>query len=210
MSFRENIAKLLYPDHEIFKLMAENNRLKSIIKNTITPYKVLKALEKQDEFDYLPSLDENEDTLEYASLFLSYHGERAVWKLPQPKANLHSLFASSHSTGEYVVFIKSRAFYSIWSYVTTDHVHVIYPPCFEDMPKTEKFVKKSWNNTDIPMARIRFSLDTGIEFVNGRHRTLWLLYHKFPAFPVSLEKKEDAELLNYFAGIKGLKVEKVT
>lgn len=110
----------------------------------------------------------------------------------------------------YIVHVDSYLFYKKWLEGTRidQKNRSINCPVKKNMPLDKKFYKAAEKIEDIknkiPLAKVTIEHVLGKErifFIDGVTRTYWLLYNDAKTFPVHVDGKEKAEMVNLIAGI---------
>lgn len=138
------------------------------------------------------------------------HRRGIVWRVPVPgQSDVFMCLPNYAGQSNFVVHVNGLAFYRAWLALPVTHYQSC--PLKPDMPKDRKFKHAAscfgaGIDSPVPIADVGPWVDQGIfkvSFTDGITRSLWLLAHDVPTFPVLCSDLDSASLLADKAGVAG-------
>lgn len=144
--------------------------------------------------------------------FMGLVHDRAVWQIAVPAQGTRfmSVKLCGNTTNTYIVHVGGDAFYAAWLTSSGGAARADACPVRSDMTRDRKFhwATRGFSHglaNPVPVALAtahRHGRRTRVGFVDGMTRTLWLLAHRAPSFPIAIQGQESAELLHAQAGLR--------
>lgn len=135
-----------------------------------------------------------------------------VWEIRTGQGDRHYLRRHHHDTKGHIIFAHAERFYGFWLLCSaTGHPRGDACVPRKMMPKDYKYQRavegfgKSLESP-VPLAEISAMMKKSnlrIMFSDGVTRTFWMLHNRCPSFPVVVQDREAAKLLNERVGLLG-------